>query len=184
MIAVRVLLVPVTLMALVPSAHVAILTTLVLMIMSVRQLLAATITLSFTAERRLRVLAFSAAFGTAVTWRRAHSAVSRATATTAATTTTPSTAPATRLTCPISALATGGALAASVRTLLTLYASITRAAGQWQRRVCETIARGLISTNALGRLACVRATDVSSTVTVSVAVTIEVAAITVTTAAV
>jgi hypothetical protein len=179
MIAVRVLLVPVILMALVPSAHVATFTTLVLMIMSVRQLLAATITLSFTAERRLRVLALSAAFGTAVTWRRAHSAVSRATATTAATTTTPSTAPATRLTCPISALATGGSIAASVRTLLTLYASITRAAGQWQRRVCETIAR-VIRPNAFSRLGGLRANEVTSTV----GVTIEVTTIAVTTAAV
>jgi hypothetical protein len=66
-------------MALVPPAHVATFTTLVLMIMSVRHLLAATITLCFTAERRLRVLALfpagdslasrsvAAAFGTAVT---------------------------------------------------------------------------------------------------------------------
>jgi hypothetical protein len=41
-------------------------TVLVLMIVSVGHLLAAAITLSFTAERRLRVLAFSAAFGGAV----------------------------------------------------------------------------------------------------------------------
>jgi hypothetical protein len=61
------LFLPVMLMAFMRVANIATFTTLVLMIMSVRHLLAATITLSFAAERRLRVLALSAAFGTAVT---------------------------------------------------------------------------------------------------------------------
>jgi hypothetical protein len=59
----RMLLVPVVLMALVRVANIATCTMLVLMIMSVRHLLAATITLSFTTERRLRVLALSAPAG-------------------------------------------------------------------------------------------------------------------------
>jgi hypothetical protein len=62
------LLVRVMLMAFMRAANIATFTMLVL-IMSVRHLLAATITLSFTAERRLRVLALSAAFGAAVTRR-------------------------------------------------------------------------------------------------------------------
>jgi hypothetical protein len=73
----RMLLVRVMLMAFMRAANIATFTMLVLMIMSVRHLLAATITLSFTAERRLRVLALfpagdslpsrsvAAAFGTA-----------------------------------------------------------------------------------------------------------------------
>ena len=61
----RKLLVRVMLMAFMHAANIATFTMLVLVIMSVRHLLAATITLSFTAERRLRVLALSAAFGTA-----------------------------------------------------------------------------------------------------------------------
>jgi hypothetical protein len=78
-IAVRVLLLPLVLVAVMRMVLMPTFTVLVLMIMSVRHLLAATITLSFTAERRLRVLAFfpagvslasrsvaATAFGTAV----------------------------------------------------------------------------------------------------------------------
>ena len=76
-ISMRMLFLPVVLMTLMRVANIATFTMLVLMIMSVRHLLAATITLSFTAERRLRVLALfpagdslpsrsvAAAFGTA-----------------------------------------------------------------------------------------------------------------------
>jgi hypothetical protein len=107
---------------------------LMLMIVTVGHLLAATITLSLAAERWLRVLALFPAghslpsrsvattFGTAVA-RRAHSAFSRA-ATTAATTTTTSTAAATRLTGTVSTLAAGGSITA---TLSVVYASIARA---------------------------------------------------------
>ena len=97
-----------------------------LIIVAVGHLWPTTITVHLAAKRLLGVLALAAtaAFGTAVS-RRSHSAFPRAATTTAtAATTTPSTTPATRLAIPVSTVATARSITA---TVLTFYASITRA---------------------------------------------------------
>jgi hypothetical protein len=97
-----------------------------LMIVAVGHLWPTTITVHLAAKRLLGVLALAAtaaAFGTAVS-RRSHSAFPRAATTTTAATTTPSTTPATRLAISVSTVVTARSITA---TVLTFYASITRA---------------------------------------------------------
>lgn len=138
-------------------------------IVSVNHLLAATITLPFTAKRRLRVLTLSAAaLGTTFT-RRSHGAFSRATAA-ATPATTPSATPATRLAIPISALATARSITATIRTLLTFYASIIRGTRQRSHRVDGTTSC-FICTNGLTRLPSISsaaATGVTRPITVAI----------------
>ena len=97
-----------------------------LMIVAVGHLRPTTITVHFAAKRLLGVLALATALGTAVS-RRSHGAISRATTAATASTTTPSTASATRLAGAVSTVATARSITA---TILTFYASITRATRQ------------------------------------------------------
>jgi hypothetical protein len=147
-----------------------------LMIVPVGHLRPTPITMHLAAKRLLGVLALAAtttaaAFGTAVS-RRSHGAVSRATATATATasTTTPSAAPATRLAIPVSTIATARRpITATIRSLLTFYASITRATRQRRRRVDGTISL-LIRTDGLTGLASIAAPAVEVTRAIGIAI--------------